>query len=175
MSLLTPDEALALRTRYAAGQPVARICAECGCTTYLLYLAVDGKIAAADGSAMPPLPRRGRPRQFSGSSRRRAALPAGPDADRLALVTRLWRAAERQVRRIEQRFGQGDVPATDDARALAVLVRTVRELAAFDAAQQPDRNDDDRPRDLDEFRRDLAARMEAFVAARTDPAVPGDT
>lgn len=87
---------------------------------------------------------------------------------RRTLVSRLWRTAERQVADIEARLIEaGGDPATleRDAKTLAVLARTVRDLVAIDAEQKrgakTDRNDEDRqaPRDLDAFRHELAEKL----------------
>ncbi|MCZ8104929.1 MAG: hypothetical protein O9972_44430 [Burkholderiales bacterium] len=92
---------------------------------------------------------------------------------RASVMRRLWRVADRQVRDIGRRVGTPGTPATDserDARALATLARTVRELAAVDAAArrgagslagQEDAEDDDAPpRDPELFRATLAQRID---------------
>ncbi len=119
---------------------------------------------------------------------RRAARPSGtaPKASvspRRRLLARLWRAAERQVADIEARLGQA-VDAEDaspsgprrsadtekDARALALLARTLRELSAAEERADPARSskagtaNDDSTRDLDSFRRELARRLERLRA-----------
>jgi hypothetical protein len=55
------------------------------------------------------------------------------------------------------------------ARTLAILTRTLHVLARLrgGATTQGLRHDDDIPADIDEFRRDLARRIDAFVAAET--------
>lgn len=69
------------------------------------------------------------------------------------------------------------------ARTLATLTQTLRALRQMRNGALPDTeslNDDsndrdDMPRDIDEFRRDLARRIDAFVASRTDASdVDGD-
>ena len=55
--------------------------------------------------------------------------------DRVALVGRLWRTAEAQVRDIEERLARHQQQPDErerDARTLAVLVKTMRELSALD-------------------------------------------
>ena len=99
--------------------------------------------------------------------------------DRVAIVRRLWRTAEAQVRDIEGRLRQDQQQPDErerDARMLAVLVKTLRELSALDefqgATPTTAGDDDEVPRDIDEFRRELARRIDAFVAARTaDPRI----
>jgi hypothetical protein len=104
-------------------------------------------------------------------------------ADRASLVKQMWRTAEAQVREIEERLrraGQGPDERERDARVLAVLAKTLRELAALDqantgAAAPPadDADDDPMPRDIDEFRRELARRIHAFVDSRGGAGLPG--
>lgn len=103
---------------------------------------------------------------------------------RARLLARLWRAAERQVEEIETRMRRADgagaeppprasADAEKDARALALIARTLRELVAAedDAAAKPAKDADDTVRDLDEFRRELARRLERM---REEHAGPGD-
>jgi hypothetical protein len=54
-------------------------------------------------------------------------------------------------------------------RALATLTRTLRELNGLLGRHQTRGHDDDDdvPEDIDEFRRELARRIDAFVASRT--------
>jgi hypothetical protein len=63
------------------------------------------------------------------------------------------------------------------ARTLATLTQTLRALQQMRTGKplEPEMNDDDDdiPRDLDEFRIDLARRIDAFVASRTDAADAG--
>jgi hypothetical protein len=67
------------------------------------------------------------------------------------------------------------------ARALESVMRTLKEVDrlrfvhAAPAATGDDDNYDDLPRDLDEFRRALAQRIEAFVASRPDDDLLEDT
>lgn len=166
----------AARRDYAEGKkPVDAICAEHRMHRNQLYFYVDG--GDADGPRhFPPIPRRS-----DGVTRapRQRRSPGG----RVALVQRLWRTAETQVRDIEARLARADLVPTErerDARVLAVLVKTLRELTALDdlnARTKPAAADDGAdaaPRDMDEFRRELARRIAAFVDARLDRGVPGD-
>ncbi len=94
---------------------------------------------------------------------------------RVAVVRRLLRTADAQVFQIEQRlFDDRQQPdeSERDARTLAVLARTLRDLAALDEAK-PDAakgsaaaHDESAPRDVDELRRSLAQKLEALVAGR---------
>ena len=119
-------------------------------------------------------------RRPAAKGKRRSPLPARRDA----LVARLWRTAECQVRRIESRLAcdtQEPAERERDARVLAIMVKTLRELAAFDAAaresgrmQQTAADDDDAvPRNLDDLRRELARRIERLCADEQDPGLAG--
>ncbi len=117
-----------------------------------------------------------------------AARPARPQT-RKALVARLWRAAARQVALIEARLGaaeagiagasgtsHADAPDPEkDAKLLASLARTLRELVLLDEAVAPrpaarprEDDDDEPPRDPDDFRRELARRLERLRGAGED-------
>jgi hypothetical protein len=111
-----------------------------------------------------------------------------PCSGRAALVRQMWHTAEAQVREIEERLQQNRQAPDErerDARVLAVLAKTLRELAALDQAnsdaaaraalsQSDDADDDPVPRDIDEFRRELARRIHAFVDSRGGAGLPGD-
>ena len=166
-SAATVDQA---RQAYVDGTPVEDILAATGMRTQTLYRALHGRPVAGDGRVLAPIP-----------LRRRALAPRSEPtiARQSRLVQRIWRAAETQVREIENRFAQAGQPQDSrerDARMLAILVKTLRELSAMDTPAAGKRaptkkagasEDDDEPRDLDEFRRDLARRMDAIVAARS--------
>lgn len=116
-----------------------------------------------------------------------------PSGDRAALIKRMWRAADAQVQEIENRLlqeSQAPLERERDARVLAVLAKTLRELAALDETKQRKQtaapaHDDavprelqrelpkEFPRDLDELRRSLAQKLEALVSDET-AAVPDE-
>jgi hypothetical protein len=88
---------------------------------------------------------------------------------RTALAARLWRAAERQAAEVEARIADGPRPAAEserDAKVLAVLARTLRELSAADAAQRDDMDEDDdaAPDDIEELRSALRDRLKRIAA-----------
>ena len=162
-----PGIIIQARQEYVDGRIVERIVETAGTNTGTFYKWLAGEVP---GMSLPPIRRR------RVGVRRLRPLKSM----RLALVTRLWHSAEQQVREIEQRLaGAGQQPPDRerDARALAMLVRTLRELAAMDrqdgeTTAKPDssaRHDDD-VRDIDEFRRDLARQMDAIIARRADRA-----
>ena len=108
------------------------------------------------------------------ATKRRRARAAGGSA---ATGWRWWAGcgALRKRRCATSRSGWRDTGNSThdrarDARTLAVLVKTMRELLALDkhqgrrGAAGSSEHDDAGPRDLDEFRRELARRMDAIVA-----------
>ncbi len=110
-------------------------------------------------------------------ARRRTVRRHRSRADRAQLVARLWNAAERQADAIAERLaacGATQADAGRDARILAVLVRTLKDLSACEAARvsptgedrshTTPRHDDTVPRDIDALRRALARRLDRLVA-----------
>jgi hypothetical protein len=93
--------------------------------------------------------------------------------DRAAVVQKLWESAARQVTDLHARVLAADLDADErerDVRMLSVMVKTMRELAALDdvaGADDGDRDDQPDSRDIDEFRRELARRIDALVAAQS--------
>ena len=167
----SPEQVTQARQMYRDGVPVAQICKACEMSQGALYYWLDG--GPQGEGHLEPLPRR--------TNGRKSPAPRNPIGDRTALVGRLWRAAEAQVCDIEvrlKRHQQQPAERERDARSLAVLVKTLRELSALDetkegAAKADTDHDDAGPRDIDEFRRELARRIDAIVAARTQHS-PGD-
>jgi len=169
-----PSAAERARQMYADGATIAVIKAETGLTHHRLYHWLDGAPQKAGGSLLPPLPKR--------RIVKRTRISAG---DRLSVVARIMRSAERQVAEIDRRIGTENDQGEKDARALALLARTIRELTAVDAMnrelEQPtmggathDDDDDRPPEDIDEFRNELARRIDALVASRSDGGAAGD-
>jgi len=102
-----------------------------------------------------------------------ASAPAAPSA-----IERIERLVEKELSAEEAVRAQlGPLPrlpadAERAARTLATLTQTLHALARLRCGLAPDGgsdDDDDMPRDIDEFRRDLARRIDAFVASRTEP------
>lgn len=101
--------------------------------------------------------------------------PAAPPvpADRVAIAARIATVVEREldaVERVLKVIGPNNqVEAERSARTLASIGRALREIAAFNESHEvtPDDADDDAvPRDIDEFRNELARRINEFVDAR---------
>jgi hypothetical protein len=165
MAYIPPPEAVALvRRRYQEGAPIKTICAESGITNLnIFYRCLKGHYP--DGSGLPPAPIQLRHPGVRVRHRK---------GSRTALVARMWRTAERQVEEIEERaavVGLDVAERESNARTLAVVARTLRELSAVDQAQKSrgkevkNEDDDDAvPRNIDDLRRALARKLEAFVA-----------
>jgi hypothetical protein len=106
-----------------------------------------------------------------------AAEPPG-----LSTIERLERAVLAELATIEaMRAAMGTMPqkpvgAARTVRTLSMLTQTLQHLQRLRAsaalAEKPiarnEYDDDDMPADIDEFRRDLARRIDAFVASRTE-------
>lgn len=100
-------------------------------------------------------------------SRRRGPEPRSPHPaveplDRGTLVARLFRAVERQIAEVERRF-DGATPTSleeKDARTLGALARTLELLIGLE--KQAGREDAEPEPDIDEFRLDLARRLESL-------------
>jgi hypothetical protein len=74
---------------------------------------------------------------------------------------------------------QSPIDQERTARTYANLTATLQKLAPLrcrvaHSESHTDHDYDDMPADLDEFRRDLARRIDAFVASRMDPGAAGD-
>jgi hypothetical protein len=156
----TREEIERARDMYAQGFTVSRILAATDMSLGTFYHWLDGG-PHGDGAALyPPLPRR---RRVVGKRRRPLA------ADRVSLAARLWRTAERQARDIEERLARpsGATPERErDMRMLSMLVRTLRELSAFDAGVAPGEGTaaaEEAPRDIDALREDLARRLNTLM------------
>ena len=162
MPALSPEDIARLRQRYLDGEPVAAIRADLGVSHRRFYRCLDGK-PDGQGPALPAIPRR---RVMVGGKRKRQ------NRSRAATVKRLWRAAERQVRDIEDRLRLNQQQPDErerDARVLAITVKTLRELRALQDAEEETREDDKAPADLDDFRRELARKIDGIIARRTVP------
>jgi transposase-like protein len=104
-----------------------------------------------------------------------SAVPAPHD---ISLIDRLEQAVLRELATVEtMRASLANEPlrpmdAERTARTLSVLTETLAKLRRLRLAAAPQAgsdHDDDLPADLDAFRIDLARRIDAFVASRTEP------
>jgi AcrR family transcriptional regulator len=128
---------LRARQMYREGARVSDICAATGMSVGALYYHLDGQ--SLPGSAVQRLPRR---RDVAGD-----AIAPLASRGRKKLAARLWRAAERQARKLEftLAFGhQRPEQRAHDLQALRELTRILKELAAFEdsarrAAPRPGR------------------------------------
>ncbi|TCK31283.1 hypothetical protein EV667_1391 [Ancylobacter aquaticus] len=99
---------------------------------------------------------------------------AATPTERRELIARLVRRIEAEIAAIERLVALAGLnaamkpeagPADGEraARTLAILVRSLRELAALEKLE-PDRDDDDATRDADIFRRELGDTLERVLA-----------
>lgn len=103
-----------------------------------------------------------------------AAKPKRPSFSRKAVVGQLWRTAKRQLDAHEEHLAdlpRGEAAGEAEAKALAILARTVRELAAIGAPQaaKKDKQTDefsaaDGLRHVAQLRQELARRLDALAA-----------
>jgi hypothetical protein len=167
-----PQAAQRARQMYAQGVSTRTILSDTKLSLHALYHWLDGRAQERGPQLLPALPRR--------KIIRRARISPG---DRVSLVERMMRSSERQVAEIEKRIGTEADQGDKDARTLALIARTLRELTAVDAlnraldAQKPppvDRHDDKPPDDIDEFRDELTRRIHALVAGGQAAGSSGD-
>lgn len=102
-----------------------------------------------------------------------AQKPKKPSISRKAVVSQLWRAAKRQLDTHEEHLAdlpKGATASEADAKALATLARTVRELVAIEEPQavKRDKQTDelsaaDGLRHVAQLRQELARRLEALA------------
>ncbi|MCU4182249.1 hypothetical protein [Bosea sp. BH3] len=103
-----------------------------------------------------------------------APKPKAKPTSRKGVVSQLWRAAKRQLDTHEEHLAdlpKGAAASEADAKALATLARTVRELVAIEEPQggRRERQTDelspaDGLRHVAQLRQDLARRLEALAA-----------
>jgi hypothetical protein len=157
-----PDAAIRARQMYIDGVPVRIILGECKFGLCQLYHWLDGAPQPETCSLLPPIRRR-----------RIIVRRSSRAATRVALITRMFRATEMQLHGIEERLAKADYKSDDgerDARAMAVLVRTLRELSTLDETIHPPPNEPSQPNDnpvpldIDGLRRSLSRKLDALVA-----------
>jgi hypothetical protein len=105
-----------------------------------------------------------------------------PRGGRTAVISKLWKAAQTQLASHEAHLAElpaGTAASEADAKTLATLARTVRELVALDSAAAGEggqSEDDPSPaeglRRVAELRRELARRMERLIADHAGEAIP---
>jgi hypothetical protein len=160
-----PQTALRARQMYVEREAVDDILIETKLCLKEFYLWLDGAPQLDGTTLLPPIQRRHVFKKRSPGSAR----------ERVKLIGRLMRAAERHVKDIEDRLEIAGIAPTEresDRRALAVLARTLRELTALDdlnrkrkkRGEADRKNDEPIPRDIDEIRRSLSRKLEALVA-----------
>lgn len=169
----------AARAQYEAGVPLESIARSLGMSRATLRRCMEdlgwpprrrlARLAPAPMKRLPP------PHQPSAPDAAPPAMIIGPTA---ALVTRVLATVDRElaaVDRILDTLGPPEPDAVErGARTLASLARTLRDITQMRQGGASPRDNDDEPeiRDLDEFRRDLARRLDRLVADAT--AIPAD-
>ena len=180
---LTPAQGEALRRRYAeTTTTIAQLRAKYGVAQHVVYHWLDGGPRVNGERMFPPLERRSPARQ--------------KQTEHEKLVMRLWRAASVEVRTLEARMKAAPEPDESRARVMAVLVKTLRDIHELDggkparkrnrgaeALPEPNDNDSskgdpaghrkDDPREIDEFRRELARRIAALDGGAEEEAAGG--
>jgi hypothetical protein len=108
-----------------------------------------------------------------------------PPQQRRRLVKRLWRTAERQVAEIDRRLAaMRDDPQSleREAKTLALVARTVRDLVALEQEAAPaprsgeerDGRTDTAFIDVNAFRRELAFKLDQLRAGGAGPGIAGE-
>jgi hypothetical protein len=172
-----PESAARARQMYSEGATTRDIIAETKLSHWGLYHWLAGGPKQKNGERLlPEVPKR---RMVV----RRKILKE----NRVALINRMMKTAERQVYEIEARLaGSKQAPGERerDARTLAVLAKTLQSLTAIDALHErkpmqkkkPPVDDDDEdylPADIDGVYRELSKKLEA-MAAGGSPGISGD-
>lgn len=159
-----PENALRARQMYAEGATTRAIMAETKLSTWAVYHWVAGGPKTMGVPALPALPKR-----------RMVIRRKIVKEDRIALVHRMMKAAERQVYDIEMRLAGTQQELGDherDARTLAVLAKTMQSLAALDALHEKEApkakapKHEAIPKSIEELRRSLTRKLEAIIAER---------
>lgn len=114
----------------------------------------------------------------------KAAKARGGPVPRQRVIGRLWRTAERQVGEVEARLAvlDADPQALErEAKTLAIIARTIRDLAAIDADGKPAKRGRGKEqaqdhgfttqtggpaRDIESFRAELAQRLDELRRER---------
>ena len=192
MALYTPEFIAHVRDRYENGEePLGAICADLEISTRALYRMRQREVWQKRSERPPrelPEPVRLLQEATALASEKEAAACAEepapddeptpdtqPAVDRIERLVRAHLAAEEARQRQSRTQPQSRSTAERAARTLALLTETLQKLqrlrAGMPISGQVD--DDDIPADIDEFRRRLARRIDAFVASRTDASVDG--
>jgi len=113
-----------------------------------------------------------------------SAKPKAKPTSRKAVVGQLWRAAKRQLDTHEEHLAdlpKGAAASEADAKALATLARTVRELVAIEEPQTARREKQTNElspaeglRHVAQLRQELARRLEALAAEEAGEVAQGD-
>lgn len=133
---------------------------------------------AARNACRADEPAEGSPRETA-SGDQDAGVQGQSTTDALAdadIVERIYRAVVEELTAVEamraqlRRHPQSAVEAERTARTLSSLTEIFQKLKRLQiTASRTGPDDDDMPADIDEFRRNLARRIDAFVESRAEP------
>lgn len=156
-----PPYAHPVREGYKAGRTIRSLMAEFSITKGAVYFMVDGGPKVKGERLLTAIPRR---RKHVISLRAR-----------LALIARIMHVSQQQVSTIESRGAPTAGQLDSDARTLATITRTIRDMTIIDEHHRQMRNKkiapdndrssagDDEP-DIDELRRSVAQTLERIIA-----------
>lgn len=179
---LSREQILRIREQYAAGVVVQQIESDNDVSKYAVYVCVAGGPLMSDGKRefdAIPFRRPASRQRWGANGKARRKL-------RATLIGSLWLSAEAQLREIEARRDLDGVKSTErarDARIIAVVAKTLRDLGELDPpvpkkntvkrvkadSAQSEVNYDD-PRQIDDFRRELARRIAALAGGASPEA-----
>jgi len=168
LSTLAENNGWAKRSQRKRGLPPA------------MQLLAEAQALAAKRSEPAPVDARQQAQEGLGprfrEDERSESKPAAGDAvePSPSLLDRMEQILEQLIAAEETAPANG-IRSPQSARNLTTLIQAMRALKGMRGHASTDtgpieNDDDDMPRDIDEFRRDLARRIDAFVASRTDAA-----
>jgi hypothetical protein len=191
--VIGPEKLRQIKHNYVnTDMPIDQVCAEAEISRTILYRYVkeenwplrrySSRANATQGKPAAPAPES----LLAAASRavkEELAKSEGGEADAAAAVTpeeraalgaRVFRAAQAQMTTIESVLksfqpAEGEPPSERTVRIIAALNKSLREISAMLGRDQtpPHETDNDPvPRDIDEFRRELARRIRHFIEAR---------
>ncbi|MBV9955046.1 MAG: hypothetical protein JOZ70_07330 [Pseudolabrys sp.] len=111
----------------------------------------------------------------SATSAKPARKPVTAARRRQILVKKILLSVGRQIGAIDKRIVGSEAKPEQEARTLALLVRSIKELTAKDAQQaeaagrrkaRRAKNDEEAPRDVDELRRSVTQKLDQLIAER---------
>jgi len=154
-------------SRYARIRRLPRLAQE---TQALEESVGRAKLVPAAGTSVPAAIAQAEPDDDRAGTAPAVPLPALPTIERIERLVEQELAAEERARTELGASPRRRADAARCARTLATLTQTLQALARLRGGPAPNAgsDDDDMPADIDDFRNELARRIDAFVASRTD-------